>query len=80
MDEATTWSLCVLCQKPTDEELVCPLTNPIISRRERAYREIISIANNFRAIGAAPHPTIYLPNEESMWKNRASWHKSCRQL
>ena len=58
--------------------LVCPLANPVASRREGAYTEIISLASQFRANGAAPHPE--LPDEESMQKNRASWHISCRQL
>ena len=33
-----------------------------------------------RAIGNAPHPGAELPDVESMHRNRASWHKSCRQL
>jgi hypothetical protein len=74
------WQLCILCQKQTQEELVCPLANPVVSRRDGAYTEIISLVGQFRAIGAAPHPDVELPDEESMHKNRASWHKSCRQL
>jgi len=70
----------ILHQKQTQEELVCPLENLVISRREGAYTEIISLVSQFRAIGAAPHPDVELPDEESMQKNRASWHKSCRQL
>lgn len=80
MAEATIWQLCILCQKQTEEELVCPLANPVASRREEAYTEIISLASQFRAIGAAPHPDVGLPDEESMQKNRAYWHKSCRQM
>ena len=70
------WQLCILCPKQTEEMLVRPLANPVASRREGAYTEIISLASQFRAIGAAPHPDIELPDAESMKKNRAS----CRQL
>ena len=79
MAEARIWQLCILCQKQTEEVLVCPLVNPVASRRKGAYTEIISLASQFRAIGAAPHPEVELPDKESM-QNRASWHKSCRQL
>ena len=80
MATITKWQLCILCQKESDEELVCPLANPVISRREVAYKEIIAVASQFRAIDAAPHPEVELPDEESMSQNKASWHKSCRQL
>jgi len=80
MAGTTRWQLCILCQKQTEQELVCPLANPIASRREVAYSEIIHLESQFREIGAAPYPDVDLANEESMKKNHASWHKSCRQL
>ena len=80
MTEARKWELCILCQKETEEQLVCPLANPVASRRVGAYKEIINLVSQFRAIGAAPHPDVDLPDEELMQQNRASWHKSCRQL
>lgn len=80
MAGASIWQLCILCQKQSEEVLVCPLANPVASRREGAYTEIISLASQFKAIGAAPHPDVELPDVESMKKNNASWHKSCRQL
>jgi len=36
------------------------------SSRQSFYTEIVSLASPFRAIGAAPHPDIELPDEESM--------------
>jgi hypothetical protein len=76
MTEARKWELCILCQKETEEQLVCPLANPVASRRVGAYKEIINLVSQFRAIGAAPHPDV----DELMQKMCASWHKSCRQL
>ena len=70
----------VLCQKQTEEALVCPLLNPVSSHREEAYTEIIDLASQFRAIGVAPHPDLKLPDEKTMKKNHASWHKYCHQL
>lgn len=74
------WQLCILCQKETDERLICPLANPVACRREDAYTEIIKLADQFKAIDSAPHPDVELPDEESMKKHNASWHRSCRQL
>uniref|UniRef100_UPI00358DF69B uncharacterized protein n=1 Tax=Myxine glutinosa TaxID=7769 RepID=UPI00358DF69B len=80
MAETTNCELCVLCQEKTNEELVCPLDNPVGVRRAEAYKDIISLVNQFRDVDAAPHPNLELPDEGSMQANRASWHKTCRQL
>ena len=80
MAEKTNWKLCVLRETETPEELVCPLANPVASRREEAYTEIISLARQFKEVDAEPHPNLELPDEESMRRNRESWHKTCRQL
>ena len=66
--------------KRNKEQLVCPLANPVASRRAGACKEIINLVSQFKAIGAAPHPDVDLPDEELMQQNHASWHKSCRQL
>ncbi len=76
----TKCELCVLCQEKTNEELVCPLDNPVGVRGAEAYKDIISLVNQFRDIDAAPHPNLELPDEATMQANRASWHKTCRQL
>lgn len=50
----TIWQFYILCQKQTDEELVCPLLNPVTRHWEGAYTEITKIIGQFKA--AAPHP------------------------
>lgn len=80
MAEEMNWKLCVLCQKETGEDLVCPLDNPVIPRRLEAYRDIISLVTQFKEIEASPHPKLELPEEDLLQKNRASWHKTCRHL
>ena len=62
------WQLCISCQTQTEEVQVlpCSLTSLVASHREGAYTEIVSLASQFRAIGAAPHPDIELSDEESM--------------
>lgn len=80
MAQTTKCELCVLCQEKTNEELVCPLDNPVGVRGAEAYKDIISLVNQFRDIDAAPHPNLELPDEATMQANRASWHKTCRQL
>ena len=54
-------------------ERVCSLANPVVSRGEWAYPEIINIVSQFRAIGGAPHPDVELPNEESLYANRTGY-------
>lgn len=54
----TIWQLCILCQKQTEEELVCPLLNPVTRCREGAYTESTSLIGQFKAIGTAPHTDI----------------------
>lgn len=80
MAQTTKCELCVLCQEKTNEELVCPLDNPVGVRGAETYKDIISLVNQFRDIDAAPHPNLELPDEATMQANRASWHKTCRQL
>jgi len=58
------WQLCILYQNQTEEVLSCHLTHLVASHKEGA--EIVNLASQFRAIGAAPHPDIELPDEESM--------------
>ena len=66
MAEARMWQLCILYQNQTEEVLSCHLTHLVASHKEGDYTEIVSLASQFRAIGAAPHPDIELPDEESM--------------
>ncbi len=80
MAQTTKCEWCVLCQEKTNEELVCPLDNPVGVRGVEAYKDIISFVNQFRDVDAAPHPNLELPDEATMQANRASWHKTCRQL
>lgn len=40
------------------------LDNPVATRREIAYTEIISLVGHFRTVDAAPHPNLDLPDEK----------------
>ena len=80
MSSSVLWQKCIFCQQETKENLICPLSNPVVSQRETAYSEILSLASQFKAVGIAPHPDLELPDQESMTKNRVSWHSSCRRL
>ena len=66
-------------KKKTKEELVCPLDNPVGVHGADAYKDIISLVNQFRDVDAAPHPNLELPDEATMQANQASWNKTCRQ-
>ena len=45
----TKCQLCILCQKQTEENLVCPLENPVASRREGAYTDMIGLVSQCNA-------------------------------
>ena len=75
---STHWELCILCSEETEEQVICPLTNPVASRRDSCYHEIIEAIAKFEAIEALPNPGLILPPENVLRENRASWHKSCR--
>ena len=72
--------LCMFCQQVTEEEVVCPLDNPVAVRRKNAYRDIITLVHQFIEVDALPHPNFEPPDEETMERNRASWHKTFCQL
>ena len=48
MEQVTNWQLCVLCLKITSEILVCPLSSPITSIREKAYRDLLGVISQFK--------------------------------
>ena len=54
----TNWELCVLCQKQSEEKLVCLLSNPIPQHGEAAYKEFISLADQFQNVDATPIPIL----------------------
>ena len=62
----------VLCQKQSEEELVCPLSNPIPQRDDAAYKEFISLAYQFQNVDATPYPDLEHLDEESVRDNLAS--------
>ena len=81
MDENTArthWELCILCQTSTEEKLVCPLANPIQSRRDECYSQLFNLYNKFKDANALPHSKLVLPSVEALAQNSASWHRSCR--
>ena len=66
----TTWKLCVLWQKQSEEEFVCSLSNLIHLRGEGAYNEVISLADLFQNVDATP---ILMLNIET----KSPCEKSC---
>ena len=49
---------CAMSKKHSEEELVCPLSNPIPQRGEAAYKEFISLADQFKNVDATSYPDL----------------------
>ena len=77
------WKLCMLCQKNKEESLQCPAN----SKRKDVGAGYKSLAENlllFNELGMVPF-AISLEQlndgsgvENTLLKNKASWHKSCK--
>ena len=80
MEQVTCWQLCILCQQITSEILVCPLSNPIASVREKAYRDLLDIISQFKEeAGHCPDKKFFFLQNEQILKDaskNASWHRS----
>ena len=80
---SSDWKLCVLCQKRKEESLQCPAN----SKRTDLGAGYKSLAENlllFNGLGMVPF-AINLEQlnggsgvENTLLKNKASWHKSCK--
>jgi len=77
---SVNWELCVICQQKTQEKLQCPAN----SKRKDYGIGYISFLENVRAfqdINCMPFElSISLLESGIEAKNKASWHKSCRDL
>lgn len=80
---AIDWSICSLCQKPSDENLICPATNPAESLVGAGYRTLARNLLEFQNLGAVPHGLDLQKLNDgdgiecTFVKNKAKWHKQC---
>ena len=77
------WKLCVICQLKTNEPLQCPAN----SKRSDLGAGYKSLADNIKSFQDLDEiPIKFDPQkiddgsgiENSLFQNKASWHKSCR--
>ena len=81
MEQVTNWEVCILCQKGTNEKLVCPLSNPITAIKVGAFKDLLKIVEQFNdEVGYCLHENLYLLSEHLMKENSAFWCRSCRDL
>ena len=77
------WSLCALCQEPSDKPLVCPAKSKRTDIRA-GYATLGHNLNSFRSVGNQPLPIdINMLDEgddisNTIKCNHAKWHTSCR--
>ena len=75
------WNLCALCEKETEEKLVCP--NSTRKNYGSGYKSLADNLNQFREIGEVPIevPLSSLDEgngiEQTLKDHEAKWHKSC---
>ena len=79
----TDWNICVICQKKTDERLVCPAD----SKRQEVGAGYKSCAKNLLELNGLESLPVDLDIERlddgegieaTLIKNKAKWHKTCR--
>ena len=76
------WKQCVICQKPQKETLKCP-TNSKRKDASAGYDTLVGDAVEFEKLGIVVIKQFDLTRQESskiLFDNKASWHKSCRDL
>ena len=84
-DTKFDWDLCVLCQRVTPENLQCPHET---KRNDKGagYASLANSLQQFYDIGQLPSSVHFSELddgsgvEETLVKNCAKWHKSCRNL
>ena len=68
------WTLCIICQRETNEELRCPFRDHL-----EVYSAFVKNVREYRRIESLP-AQIHLPEEGSaLPENQAKWHKQCHQ-
>lgn len=68
------WTLCVICQKKTLEELRCPITNPL-----DVYNAFVKNVEEFNKIDSLPVDIDLQEDGLALMENHAKWHKQCHQ-
>jgi len=70
----TDWTICILCQKTTDEALVTPMAASYISLAEHllAFDEFDSLPQHLHNINDGSG------FQETLQRNKAIFHKNCR--
>lgn len=83
------WKLCIICQTNTKESLQCPADS---KRKDlgAGYRSFLNNLQEFHRLGCLPEKfTLSFPVEvtsengnleEILFKNKAAWHKSCKEI
>ena len=68
------WTLCIICQRETNEELRCPFRDHL-----EVYSAFVKDVGEFRRIDSLP-AQVHFPEEGSaLLENQVKWHKQCHQ-
>ena len=76
------WNFCALCEKETEEELVCPLKSTR-KNYSSGYKSLADNLQQFLEIGELPVQASLSSLdegnriEETLKRREAQWHKSC---
>lgn len=74
------WTLCVVCQKKSNEVLKCPLHGPGSADKSGPYESFLSRVCTFKELNLQPVPLSHLAEHitvDDMVSNEAKWHKTC---
>ena len=73
------WTLCVVCQKATHEQLKWPLNSERPGEKSEAYSSFLENVNEFRKLDQLPVSLSFGQDVDvgQLMRNQAKWHKSC---
>ena len=73
------WTLCIVCQKATHEQLKCPLNSEGPGDKSEAYLSFLGNVSEFRKLDQLPVSLKFGEDVDvdQLMRNQAKWHKSC---
>ena len=73
------WTLCIVCQKKSQEVLKCPLNAGPTGDNSDVYGTFLTNVKTFEELKQLPVPLNFGQNidVDQLVENQAKWHKSC---
>ena len=84
LDVEFNWNKCFICQKESDERIICPSNSSHTINLKETYERVLNDIKRFRHFNLLSQPLQHelhvLNIEEKCVENKAGFHKRCRNL